>query len=146
MQTRKWGTFQKPHLNISILEPNSAHLQARGVREPPQALVACGTYLWSHCKLKIVSPVGVILQLIVGKGGSLTVVKAAWATASVLHVEALSSPAGPSDSQSDWQTHLVHYHPYLSTPLPHWAEGAQLVKQGLSLPGHQAPPRGLEFP
>ena len=60
-------------LTTLILELNSAHLQARGVREPPQALVACLTYFWSNCRLKLVSPVGVILQLTVGKGGSLTV-------------------------------------------------------------------------
>ena len=59
-------------LTTLILELNSAHLQARGVRESPQALVACLTYLWLHCRLKIVSPVGVILQPTVGKGGSLT--------------------------------------------------------------------------
>ena len=56
-----------------ILELNSAQLLARGVREPPQALVACLTYFWSHCRLKIVLPVGAILQLTVGQGGSLTV-------------------------------------------------------------------------
>ena len=60
-------------LTTLILELNSAHLQARGVRESPQALVACLTYFWSHCRLKLVSPVGVILQLTVGKGSSLTV-------------------------------------------------------------------------
>ena len=60
-------------LTTLILELNSAHLQARGVRDPPQALVACLTYFWSHCRLKLVSPVGVILPLTVGKGGSLTV-------------------------------------------------------------------------
>ena len=48
-------------LTTLILELNSAHLQARGVRESPQSLVACLTYLWSDCRLKLVSPVGVIL-------------------------------------------------------------------------------------
>ena len=60
-------------LTTLILELNSAHLQARGVRESPQALVACLTYFWSHCRLMVVSPVGMILQVTVGKGGSLTV-------------------------------------------------------------------------
>ena len=41
-----------------------------------QALVAILLYFCSHCKLKIVSPVGVILQLAAGKGGSLTLDKA----------------------------------------------------------------------
>ena len=38
-------------------------------------LVAILTYFCSHCKLKIVSPVGVILQLTAGKGGNLTLVR-----------------------------------------------------------------------
>ena len=74
-------------LTTLILELNSAHLQARGVRESPQALVACLTYFWSHCRLKLVSPVGVILQLTVGKGGSLTVDGLVWAFTFELHGE-----------------------------------------------------------
>ena len=74
-------------LTTLILKLNSAQLQARGVRESPQALVACLTYLWSPCRLKIVSPVGVILQLTVGKGGSLTVYGLVWAFTIEFHGE-----------------------------------------------------------
>ena len=72
-QLAKGVVVLQTYLTIPILELNSAQLQAMGVRESPQALVACLTYFWSHCRLKIVSPVGVILQLTVGKGGILTV-------------------------------------------------------------------------
>ena len=85
---RRVFPFKYPYLTIPILELNSAHLQARGVRVHPQALVACLSYLWSHCKLKTVSPVEVILQLTAGKEGGLAGVEAAWATSSVLHGEA----------------------------------------------------------
>ena len=45
----------------------------QGCQGSPRALVAWLIYFDPHCKLKVASPVGVILQLTEGRGNGLTV-------------------------------------------------------------------------
>ena len=94
--------------------------------------------------MKVVSPLGAILQLTVGYGTSFTVPLTEGAGVPMLHAGSSSSAAKPSDSEARFVNTLTSHHHYSGTVQLLWAGSALPGQQGVNYHLRQTP--GLEFP